>query len=65
MLKRRGNDLLHVVSTWNTRGVFVGKLRLLLKLSFLFLNLRPFREIFMIPSRAENISSALKMNKKV
>ena len=24
-LKRRGNDRFHVVSTWNTRGVFVGK----------------------------------------
>ena len=23
-LKRRGNDCFHVVSTWNTRGVFVG-----------------------------------------
>ena len=24
-LKRRGNDRFHVVSTWNPRGVFVGK----------------------------------------
>ena len=23
-LKRRGNEHFHVVSTWNTRGVFVG-----------------------------------------
>ena len=26
MLKRRGNDRFHVVSTWNPRGVFVGLL---------------------------------------
>lgn len=26
-LKRRGNDCFHVVSTWNTRGVFVGNLK--------------------------------------
>ena len=25
-LKQRGNDGFHVVSTWNTRGVFVGKI---------------------------------------
>ena len=25
-LKRRGNDWFHVVSTWNTGSVFVGKL---------------------------------------
>ena len=24
-LKRRGNDCFHVVSTWNPRGVFVGR----------------------------------------
>ena len=26
-LKRRGNDRFHVVSTWNTRGVFVGTIQ--------------------------------------
>ena len=25
-LKRRGNERFHVVSTWNTRGVFVGNI---------------------------------------
>ena len=29
-LKRRGNDRFHVVSTWNPRGVFLGKLPWLL-----------------------------------
>ena len=24
-LKRRGNSCFHVVSTWNTRGVFIGR----------------------------------------
>ena len=28
-LKRRGNGRIHVVSTWNTRGVFVGEIRVL------------------------------------
>ena len=26
-LKRRGNDRFHVISTWNTRGVFVGSIK--------------------------------------
>ena len=25
MLKRRGNNRFHVVSTWNTHGLFLGK----------------------------------------
>ena len=29
-LKRRGNERFHVVSTWNTRGVFVGTLAITL-----------------------------------
>ena len=33
-LKRRGNGGFHVVSTWNTRGFFVGKLTSLIKKYF-------------------------------
>ena len=31
-LKRRGNERFQVVSTWNTRGVFVGKGSVFIKL---------------------------------
>ena len=39
MLKRRGNDRFLIVSTWNPRGVFAGKLQMV---SLLYITLLQF-----------------------